>query len=578
MENKISTKQWIKQVIWPYRYKVVFLCLLAALISLLNLINAALLKSIIDAAVYKNKTQIIHYAIILAFITAFGIIVNLYYKYSKEKNIYRIEHYIQHRVFTNLLYSDFEEVTNKHSEDWLNRIRLDSTKVATESVSLLPAFIDITISIVGTTYLILKTAPSFLPLVLIGVLIVLFINIVLKEPFKQKQRELQETYGEKNTYLSEALSHLMIVKAFCREKIISLGAQKQFDNLFKKKVNKLRITTFKNSTHTIAAKIAIIVVVIYCAFNIFNNKLTYGTCIMLLRLLSQLSAPLTEMSYRLSSIFDTTVGVERLQEAESLPLDSNLPPKSDDEIRDYYDASFKEIVLKDATFSYSNKNDKPSSLSPTVLSNVNLTIPKHSTIAITGLTGSGKSTLFKILLSLYPLESGSKILKNIDGSEVELSTSYRSLFAYVPQGNQLMSGTVRDMITFGSVVDNSKDEEIMKAAETACASEFINILPNGLDTDIKEGGIGLSEGQLQRIAIARAIFTKRPVLLLDEATSALDEKTELELLSHIKNLTDCTSLFVTHRLAALSICEYEIHIDGENISVKSLKNNMEKSS
>jgi ATP-binding cassette subfamily B protein len=151
-----------------------------------------------------------------------------------------------------------------------------------------------------------------------------------------------------------------------------------------------------------------------------------------------------------------------------------------------------------------------------------------------------------------------------------LDSSFRRLFAYVPQGNQLMAGTIREMVTFGSEPTKDMDERIWLVLEEACAKDFVEALPEGLDTVIKERGAGLSEGQLQRIAVARALYTRRPVLLLDEATSALDEKTEQELLLHLKEMTDRTILFVTHRLNALSICDKEIHINGNTVTVRDL--------
>ncbi|MBQ2042614.1 MAG: ATP-binding cassette domain-containing protein, partial [Firmicutes bacterium] len=148
--------------------------------------------------------------------------------------------------------------------------------------------------------------------------------------------------------------------------------------------------------------------------------------------------------------------------------------------------------------------------------------------------------------------------------------SWRGLFAYVPQGNQLMSGSIRDVLTFGD--SGISDEEIKKALDIACASEFVSILPKGLDTELGERGSGLSEGQIQRLAIARAVLSGHPLLLLDEATSSLDEATEEELLEKLRTLTDRTVVIVTHRLKVLSICDTEVHMDENGVSVRSLKN------
>ena len=162
------------------------------------------------------------------------------------------------------------------------------------------------------------------------------------------------------------------------------------------------------------------------------------------------------------------------------------------------------------------------------------------------------------------------MLRYGSGSEEELTAAYRRMFAYVPQGNQLMVGSIREVVTFGNKSDFNNDAAIWSALEASCAKDFVENLPNGLDTVIRERGIGLSEGQLQRIAIARALFTQRPILLLDEATNSLDESTEEELLKHLKSMTDRTILIVTHRPNVVSICDCDVHIDGNNVEVRAV--------
>ena len=171
-------------------------------------------------------------------------------------------------------------------------------------------------------------------------------------------------------------------------------------------------------------------------------------------------------------------------------------------------------------------------------------------------------------MSFYTLQAGTITVRSLDGQEQALDNSFRRLFAYVPQGNQLMAGTIRDMVTFGSHDLAEGDEAVWKALETACAKEFVEQLPQSLDTVIREKGVGLSEGQLQRIAVARALYSRRPILLLDEATSALDEATERELLTHLKQMTDLTILFATHRSSGLGICDREVHIDGDRVLLR----------
>ena len=163
-----------------------------------------------------------------------------------------------------------------------------------------------------------------------------------------------------------------------------------------------------------------------------------------------------------------------------------------------------------------------------------------------------------------------------NGTEDELNAAYRRLFAYVPQGNQLMTGSIREVVTFSDKTDQQDDEKVREALEIACALDFVEKLPKGLDTQIREKGLGLSEGQVQRLAVARAIYTGRPILLLDEATSSLDEKTERVLLEHLRALTDRTVLIVTHRPAALDICDREVHIDANTVSCRELTTGREQ--
>ena len=185
-------------------------------------------------------------------------------------------------------------------------------------------------------------------------------------------------------------------------------------------------------------------------------------------------------------------------------------------------------------------------------------------------SGCGKSTILKLLLCLYNPDEGERILET-DIEQILLTVEYRKLFAYVPQENYLMNGTIRECVVFGEQ-EKIDDEEVWKALRIACGETFVRNLPNGLDTLLGERGSGLSEGQMQRIAIARAVFSKRPILLLDESTSALDAQTEKQLLANLQSITDKTVFIVTHRPEALSICDKELNFSENGIQVKSLKN------
>lgn len=197
-----------------------------------------------------------------------------------------------------------------------------------------------------------------------------------------------------------------------------------------------------------------------------------------------------------------------------------------------------------------------------MLVDVCATIPKGEIVSITGISGGGKSTLFLLLLGAYLPTSGEIVVHREDGGR-ESFRQVRGLFAYVPQGNYLFSGTLRENVTF--LQKDISEDRIWEALRLACAEDFVRDLPKGLDTPLGEKGHGLSEGQMQRIAVARALLSGAPILLLDEATSALDEETEAKLLKNIQNLQNRTCLVVTHRKAALGICHRHLIIENGTV-------------
>ena len=223
-------------------------------------------------------------------------------------------------------------------------------------------------------------------------------------------------------------------------------------------------------------------------------------------------------------------------------------------------AHYEDIYSIDGSalsFSYENQE---------VLKASDFSIKKDSVCAIVGESGTGKSTLFRLLLGLYKPESGSLVFKTQNG-DVPIDAAQRELFSYVPQDAMTLSGTVRENITLLS--GNVSEEKIKKAAKQAVILDFINSLPQGFDTPIGERGLGLSQGQLQRIAIARALVTDSPILLLDECTSALDSETECALLNNIKHETNKTVILITHRPAALDICDHVLYVRDGKITGKS---------
>ena len=249
--------------------------------------------------------------------------------------------------------------------------------------------------------------------------------------------------------------------------------------------------------------------------------------------------------------YTTIASAERIMELDDLPNEKEIN-QSDINVSATY-KSLKSIEFENISFKYDRD---------IILDNTSLSIKKGDFVAIMGISGIGKSTLLKLLLGVFNLNFG-KIYLDTNNGKIPIDKNTRKLFSYVPQGNMLISGTIKDNITF--INPDASDTEIEKAIRISCAKQFIDELPLGLETVIGEKGLGLSEGQVQRLAIARSLLADSPILLLDEATSALDEKTEKEFLTNLKALDNVTCIIVSHKKAALDICNKTIQIKNGKI-------------
>ena len=285
---------------------------------------------------------------------------------------------------------------------------------------------------------------------------------------------------------------------------------------------------------------------IYCGFGILNGTMTYGMFTAVLQLVGQVQMPFANLSGLLPQYFAMVASGERLMEVEDYPED----PAAHN--TDWTDNSFRRVGLEDVQFSYPSYDEGQEKTA--VLEDFHLEIGRGEFVALTGPSGCGKSTVLKVLMALYPIEKGNRYVDFGNGKR-ELSGADRRLFSYVPQGNMLIQGSVRDIVSFGKPAEGNDDLRIWRALEAACAKEFVQELGDGLDTILGEQGSGLSEGQIQRLSIARALYADRKILLLDEATSALDSQTEKELLKNLKSDPDLTLIVVTHRPAALEIAD-----------------------
>ena len=456
-----------------------------------------------------------------------------------------------------LLRKDYATVSALHSGEWLNRLTSDTVVVAEGYVNILPGLTGMLVKLFSALILMISLDARFASILIPGGALVLVLTYVFRKRMKRLHKAVQEADGRLRVFLQERLGSMLMIRSFAAESQTEQEAGTWMEEHKSARQRKYRFANLCNIGFGAGMDGMYLFGLGYCGYGILTGSVSYGTLMAMIQLIGQIQAPFASLTGVLPVYYAMLASGERLMEIEDYPDAGELPALGMDEVLDYYDHRMAGFGLRDAVFAYDPTVEKLADLSgeklSPVLEHVSLEVKKGDMIALCGPSGCGKSTVLRLLMGVYRLDAGMRFLEDVDGSCQELTEQWRRLFAYVPQGNLLMRGSVRDVVSFGAPQERTDDAGIRRALEAACA-DFVDELEQGMDTMLGEHGTGLSEGQMQRLAIARAVFSRSPVLLLDEATSALDEKTEKEVLDHLRKLQNRTVVIVTHRPAALSIC------------------------
>ncbi len=558
---KNSAIKWLYKVTGKYKITIAILLAVQAVLGISSVIFALLLRNVIDSAVNKDRAEFFNCLWVLVGLVAVQITLRAVSRYLEELSRSSIENNFKDRLFSNLMTKDYASVTAVHSGEWLNRLTSDTVVCAGGTVDILPGVAGMLVKMIGALVMILTLEPRFAYILFPGGAVLIFLTYAFRKVLKRLHRSIQEKDGRLRVFLQERLGSLMIVRSFAVERQTELEAQEKMSDHRSARMRRNRFSNLCNIGFSGAMNGMYLLGLGYCGYGILLGKISYGTLTAILQLIGQIQSPFANITGYLPKFYAMTASAERLMEVESFPDDCPKGAIEAEKIHSFYENDFCAISFENAVFSYCNSENL------TVMQNVSLKIDKGDYVAFTGHSGCGKSTLLKLLMCLYPLDRGERYLINCDGSREALTSQWHRLFAYVPQGNQLMSGTIREAVAFADKEKMQDEEGLKRALKIACADEFVDELEEGIDSLLGERGQGLSEGQMQRIAIARAIFSDNPILLLDESTSALDEQTEKRLLENLRSMTDKTVLIVTHRGAVLEICNKIIRMNENGIEV-----------
>ena len=560
-KSGFSVLRWISSVTEKAKYYIAILIILQMCLGAGGIFSAILMRELVNAAVDGSFSGFFRAALWFSGIVLIQILHRAAARFFDEYAKATIENRFKYRLFMTILNKDYAKVTRLHSGEWLNRMTSDTLVVAEGVTHILPGLAGMIVKMLGALAAILWLEPFFLWILIPAGVLLIFFTYAFRKILKQLHRKIQESDGRLRVFLSENLGSLMIVRIFAKEHQALKQAQSLMNAHKQDRMRRNGFSIFCNIGFASAMNGVYVLGAVFCGYGILNGTMSYGNFMAILQLVAQVQSPFASITGYLPQYYAMLASAERLMQAEFLE-NNQLEAIDQKDIQAFYQERFEGIELERASFAYQpmEGSEGEECADTMVVSDFNLAIQKGEYLAFTGPSGCGKSTLLKLLMCLYPLNAGERCLLTKEG-KVELTNAWRGLFAYVPQGHHLMTGTIREIVAFGDEEKMRDEESLQGALKTACADGFVRALEHGVDTPLGEHGAGLSEGQMQRIAIARAVFSEHPILILDEATSSLDARTEQKLLNNLRSMTDKTVLIVTHRVAALEICDRQISLE-----------------
>lgn len=547
-----ETNKWIIKNAKPQVINIIVISVIYAVMAYLGVTVATLSRGIVDSAVNSDIGGIVYYAVILVSLTVGQLIIRIVSKVVNFNIQAKLEMSIKQSIFNSIIRKKYDKISQIHTGELLNRITSDVLVVVSSIISIVPNMVYFIVKLIGVFVVLFAIDKTFCLVFIIGGALMFGVVLLFKSKMKALHKAVQESDGKTRSFFQEIFSSLLVVKVFNAEKKVSENAMNLQMNNFKIRRKRNYISIVATTGFSFVFSLGYMYALIWGAFAISDHIITYGVLTSMLALVTQIQGPVRGISSILPSYYSALASAERLMDIENLE-NEDVVNKSLIDTKDLYSKT-KEIIFDNITFSYGREN---------VLENTRLVLNKGDFALLAGISGIGKSTLTKLLLDVISPDKGEIYLKLSDGEKVYIDKNIRSLFSYVPQGNFLLSGTIRDNIAF--VSSEPDEQKIIESAKIACAYDFISNLPDGLDTRVGENGKGLSEGQIQRIAIARAVYSDAPIIIFDEATSALDANTEVQLLKNLKKLKNKTCILISHKMAAKEICNKEIIIKDKKI-------------
>ena len=460
------------------------------------------------------------------------------------KNILGIkaQNKMQQRMLDRILRSEWHGKEKRHSGDIINRLESDVNTVVNFLTETIPNTVSVLALFFGAFFY-LFSMDKFLAVAIV-IMLPLFLGFsrIYIGQMRRLTRQVRDSDSKVQSVLQETIQHRMLIKTLESDSAMVDKLENTQSELRQNVIKRTRFRVYTNLVINFGFAFGYLFAFLWAALRMLDHTLTFGGMTAFLQLVNRIQGPARNLTSLIPSFVGVFTAAERLMELEENPLEEQGEPIE-------IDAPCG-VKLTDVSYSYDDSED-------VVINHLDFDFYPGSCTAILGETGAGKTTLIRLILALvHPTEGKAEIYNSQE--KRMLSPRMRCNFVYVPQGNTLLSGTIRDNLRLGNL--SASDEDMYEALHQACA-DFVKELPDGLETQCTEAGGGLSEGQAQRITIARALLRNRSIMLFDEATSALDPETEKQLLQNILANHDKTVIFITHRPAVVDYCDQTLKIE-----------------
>lgn len=555
-------KQIMGEVLWMYAYVRRYCLLIGVYIllgasgSVLGLGTSVVSKDLVDAITGVNSMEIVRVAGTYVGVGVSQIFINAVKSRLSLKVRLKVTNEIRGDIYEQVLRTNWESLAKYRSGDLLYRVNGDAGMVANTILTFLPNVVTTLISFGGAFVIVVQHDPWMALIALMGAPISFLTSRYSAKRMRDFQRENQNVASDRTVFDQETFQNLQFIKAFG---MIDRVTEK-FHKIQQETVDlSLKQNWFQQSM-TIATSLVGQAVGYACygfaAYRLWQGEISYGTMTMFVSMAGSLRGSFSGILGLMPMVIRAGISAERIMEITSLPRDSMEDKEEADAIREESHTSGVYVRMEDVDFAYEEEK--------WIYRDASFRAEPGEIVALIGPSGQGKTTTLNLILGLYHPQKGTVRVGNPCGKELRASSSTRCMFSYIPQGNTMFSGTIADNMRM--VKPEATDEEIREALEAACAWEFVEKLDQGMDTEVRERGTRFSEGQKQRLSIARALLADAPVMILDEATSALDVATERRVLRQIiKKEPNRTVIVAAHRPSVFSMSSRVYKVGGQRL-------------